>query len=489
MAFYEINWIVLLPALAGGSLLTLAAMNVALAAQREGSAAKGHLLFAVIAASAAVIGVFELLLANARTIDQYGTLMRLVHIPVSLLVLPIPWFVLFLFEAGRRWLAITANALWGIAFVINAFMPHSRLYDPITHIERVTLSGGAEFTWVSGPSHPGAWIGYAGVFALLVFVGDAAVTLWRRGEVRRFAIVGGCLGTSVAIGLVQSMLVETGVLRSPYILSVAFVFIMGGMAYEFVHDAVRVPVLERQVRVQEAEVAHLSRQSMFSEMSGGIAHELSQPLTAILSNAEAAISFLDRDSPDLAEVRGALQDIAEQDRHASEVVRGLARLLKKGERGSEILDLNAVVEEVLDLVKADLSRQAVAVSTRLASDRPRVRGDGVLLSLVVLNLVRNSAEAMAKVDPDERFLSVTTRVVEREVEVIISDRGSGIPEDVRDRVFDAFFTTRPDGSGLGLAVSRTLTELHGGRVWSESGPQGLGTAMHVVLPIIDGTST
>jgi len=251
-----------------------------------------------------------------------------------------------------------------------------------------------------------------------------------------------------------------------------------------------VPVLEQQVRVQEQEVAHLSRQTMLREMSGGVAHELSQPLTAILNNAEAALSFLDRGSPDLEEVRGALQDIAEQDRHATEVARGLARLLKQGERQSESLDLNSLVQEAIELARGDLSRQAIEVSTHLTSRKPVISGDRVLLSLVVLNLVRNSAEAMATVDPSERVLIVTTEMRGAgEVQVTVSDRGSGIPEADRDRVFDAFYTTRADGSGLGLAVSRTLTKMHGGRVWSEAGPGGTGTSMHVVLPGVDGIPT
>jgi signal transduction histidine kinase len=327
-------------------------------------------LFAAIAVAAAASGGFELLLSHARTVEVSATLLRWVHLPMSGIILAIPWFVLLMFHAGRRWLAVASNSVWIVALGINAFSPYSRLYERITGLERVSGVGGVEFTWVTGTAHPLRWVGQVAVLLTLAFVVDAAVSLWKRGEKRRAAVVGGCLATSVAVGLFHSALVTAGAIRTPYFVSVAFLFIVGGMAYELVSDAVRVEKLEQKVEVQEAEVAHLSRQSMLREMSGGVAHELSQPLTAILNNAEAALSFLDRDSPDLGEVRGALEDIAEQDRHATEVARGLARLLREGECRSERLTLNDLVEEVLELARGDLDRQGIDVIEEYGIEMP-----------------------------------------------------------------------------------------------------------------------
>ncbi len=486
MDLYPINWLTVLLGAVGGILLAFAAMNLVLGFREEGRLARGHLLLAALAVASASAAVFELLLANARTMDQFGALLRAVHVPISILVIVIPWFVLMMFEAGRPWLAVLANALWGGAAAINFTLPHSRLYREITHLERVPAFGSAEFTWVSGTPHPAAWLGYLGVFATLVFVVDAGVALWRKDERRRAVIVGVFLGASTAIGLFTSILIESGLLRSPYVVSLGFLIIMLAMASELVGAASRAPVLEQRVHVQQAEVAHLSRQTMLGEMSGGIAHELSQPLNAILNNAQSAVSFLDRDPPDLKEVREALVEIAEQDRHACEVVGGFARLLHKEESRSELVDFNGVVEEVLELARKDLERAGIAVSTDLAPESPKVRGDRVLLSVIVFNLVRNSAEAMSESERSERRLAVSTRVGDRDVEIVVSDNGPGIPEEDRDRVFDAFYTTRPDGSGLGLAVSQTLAELHGGGIRSAPGLRGHGNSMHVLLPASEG---
>jgi len=483
---FQINWLTALWSMVAASLLTLAAMNLALAVRGDRKEAKGHLLFVVLAVSAAATGVFELLLANAETIDQYGALLKWAHVPVGLLIFVIPWFVLMLFRAGRPSLAILGNALWGAALAVNFFSLHSRVYGRITSLERLSTLGGSEFTWVAGTPHPARWLGYAGVTMTLVFVVDAAIDLFRRGEIRRASIVGVCLGTSLSFGLVHSGLVDMGLLRSPHLISVAFVFIMGGMAFELVHDAVKAPLLERRVQIQQAEVAHLSRNTMLGEISGGIAHELSQPLNAILNNAQSATSFLDREPPDLEEVRAALLEIAEQDRHMSDVVGSFAQLMGKEPRTSELVDLNGVVEEVLELARKELERSSITVSTDLAAENSHIRGDRVLLSVIVFNLVRNSIDAMSEIERSERWLSVVTEVGDRSVELVVSDSGPGIPEENRDRVFEAFFTTRSDGSGLGLAVSHTLAELHGGEMRATLGLHDRGTSMHVFLPTSDG---
>ena len=239
---------------------------------------------------------------------------------------------------------------------------------------------------------------------------------------------------------------------------------------------------ELELEQQRNELAHLSRVTMLGELSGSLAHELNQPLSAILSNAQAAQRFLARDASNLDEVREILKDIVEQDKRAGEVIRRLRLLLTKGEVHRQPLDLSEVLLEVLKLVRSDLVNQGVAVTTDLASDLPAVSGDRVQMQQVLLNLVMNGCDAMSDIEHSRRWLSLkTARDDGAGVRVSVADQGCGIPQEKLARVFEPFFTTKSQGMGLGLAVCRSIVEAHRGRLWAESGP-GIGATFHFTLP-------
>ncbi len=239
---------------------------------------------------------------------------------------------------------------------------------------------------------------------------------------------------------------------------------------------------ELEAERQRNELAHLSRVTMLGELSGSLAHELNQPLTSILSNAQAALRFLAHGN-DLDEVREILKDIVEEDRHAGEVIRRLRLLLKKGEVHHEPLDVAEVVRDVLRLVRSDLVNQGVAAATELPSHLPAVRGDRVQLQQVLLNLVMNGCDAMAGTPAADRELVVRAEAADGDgVHVSVSDNGSGIPDDQTDRIFDPFFTTKEHGMGLGLAVCRTIIAAHGGRLWAAGNNGRRGATLHFTLP-------
>lgn len=226
---------------------------------------------------------------------------------------------------------------------------------------------------------------------------------------------------------------------------------------------------EQELVSQRNDLAHLSRVTMLGELSGSLAHELNQPLTSILSNAQAAQRFLDQPTPNLGEVKEILADIVSEDRRAGEVIRRLRLLLTKGEVLNVEIEINELVLDVFKLIRSDLISQGVEVSMNLNPNLPQIFADRIQVQQVVLNLAVNACDAMASIPRSERRLSVQTRALDGgEVAVCVSDRGVGIPADQLDRVFEPFFTTKTSGMGLGLAVCRTIIHAHGGRLWASN---------------------
>ena len=239
--------------------------------------------------------------------------------------------------------------------------------------------------------------------------------------------------------------------------------------------------LER-IRQAHAELAHLSRVTMLGELSGSLAHELNQPLTAILSNAQAAQRFLAHDTVDLDELRDILKDIVDEDKRAGEVIRRLRLLLKKGEVQHQPIEVNEVVLDVLKLVRGDLVNQGVTTHTELAPGLPLLRGDRVQLQQVLLNLVMNACDAVAGGPAGDRKLIIRTALAEGEgIRVSVADRGVGLAPDHLEKVFEPFFTTKPHGMGLGLSVCRTIITAHGGKLWAENNPDR-GATFHFTHP-------
>jgi PAS domain S-box-containing protein len=230
---------------------------------------------------------------------------------------------------------------------------------------------------------------------------------------------------------------------------------------------------ERELEQQRAELAHLSRVTLLGELAGSLAHELNQPLTAILSNAQAAQHFIAHDQADLNEIRDILADIVAQDKRAGEVIRRLRLLLKKGEVQLQPLDINEVVEDVLKLVRSDLVNQGVIAQTELAPDPPVLHGDRVQLQQVLLNLVMNACDAMADVAPHVRRLTIRANPAgDGSVHLSVADCGTGISPEQLERIFEPFYTTKPQGLGLGLVVCRTIIAAYGGKLWAASNPEG-----------------
>jgi two-component system sensor kinase FixL len=251
-------------------------------------------------------------------------------------------------------------------------------------------------------------------------------------------------------------------------------------------DITRRKQAELEVERHRSELAHLSRVTLLGELSGSLAHELSQPLAAILSNAQAAQRFLAQGAPGLAEVRDILDDIVDEDKRAGEVIHRLRLLLKKGESRHQRLDINTAVREVLKLVRGDLLNHKITLKVDLAPQLPAVNGDTVQIQQVMLNLLINGCEAMADAKPTNRRLRIRSLHAGGVVRISVADQGRGIAAGDLEKIFEPFFTTKTQGMGMGLAICRTIITAHGGQLWAE-GNNDRGTSFHFTLPVVSGT--
>jgi two-component system, NtrC family, sensor kinase len=234
---------------------------------------------------------------------------------------------------------------------------------------------------------------------------------------------------------------------------------------------------------EQFELARVSRLTTMGAMTASIAHEINQPLAAIAANANAGLRWLSRPTPDIDEVHAALKRINNDAHRASEVIQSVRSIFKKAPQQGALVDVNGVIQEVLSLVHAEIISSHVSIRSDLLQDLPRVRADRIQLQQVILNLITNAIEAMGSVEGRQRLLIVTSQRQEpNSVLVTVQDNGPGIDPDARDRIFDAFFSTKSSGMGMGLFICRSTIEAHGGHLRATPAEPG-GTIFHLVLPI------
>jgi signal transduction histidine kinase len=224
---------------------------------------------------------------------------------------------------------------------------------------------------------------------------------------------------------------------------------------------------ERQYREMQSELAHANRVATMGQLTASIVHETKQPITAARTYAAAALRFLDKNPPDVAEVREALTCIVNETGRASDVVDRIGSLIKKAPPRKEVVDLNAAILEVTALTHSEAVKTGVTVGTQLAGELPRIQCDRVQLQQVMLNLIVNAIQSMSGVEDGNRELHISTVSIEPEgVCVAVRDTGHGLRPESLPRLFEPFYTTKPDGMGMGLSICRSIIEAHGGRLWA-----------------------
>jgi PAS domain S-box-containing protein len=248
------------------------------------------------------------------------------------------------------------------------------------------------------------------------------------------------------------------------------------------HDLTERKRAAEALEATRAEMAHMARVMTMGEIAASIAHEVNQPLTAVVANANACSRLLAGNSPDLDDVREAVADIAEAGTRAGAIISRIRALVKKEMPEKTKLDINDVVQEVLPLTSGELAKHRVSVQTELFPSLPQVLGDRVQLQQVILNLMMNAIEAMTSIMDRPRVLLLRTQVQESDrLSVAVQDSGAGLEPGNTARIFDTFFTTKSNGMGMGLSISRSIIETHGGRLWAEPN-DGPGATFQFILP-------
>jgi len=239
---------------------------------------------------------------------------------------------------------------------------------------------------------------------------------------------------------------------------------------------------EREYREMQSELAHANRVATMGQLTASIAHEIKQPIATARTNAAAALRFLDKSPPDVAEVREALTCIVDDADRASGVVDRIGSLIKKAPARKEVIDLNAAILEAIALTRSEAVKGGVTVGAQLASELPRIRCDRVQLQQVMLNLIVNAIQSMSGVEGGNRELHISTVSVEPEgVCVAVRDTGHGLRPESLPRLFEPFYTTKPDGMGMGLSICRSIIEAHRGRLWA-TGCEPRGALFQFTIP-------
>jgi NO-binding membrane sensor protein with MHYT domain/two-component sensor histidine kinase len=238
--------------------------------------------------------------------------------------------------------------------------------------------------------------------------------------------------------------------------------------------------VEDALRQAQADLARINRVTTMGELTASLAHEVNQPISAAVTNANACMSWLSGDPPNLEEARAAAMDIVKDGTRAAEIISRIRLLFKKGPQQRELLDANEIIREMILLLRGEIIRSSVSVRADLAVDLPQVIGDRVQLQQVLMNLISNSIDAMKDVDGTRELAIRTQRAENDKLMLSVTDTGVGLPPQ-QDQIFNAFFTTKLHGTGMGLSISRSIVESHSGRLWaSDNSPRG--ASFHLILP-------
>jgi signal transduction histidine kinase len=445
-----------------------------------------NLMFCVAVLGFVGLALLELGMMHAGSTDAYGRWVYWYQVPLFIAISASVLFARYYLGTGRGWLLWTVILTRALILVADLLSTPNINFERIDSITQVLVLGEPVTVIGSAVVRSWQWLPILNCLLFVAYIADAALTLWLRGgaEARHRALVVGVgfvVPFTVAVTFTQSAVL--GFARLPMLGAPTFLITTAVMAVELGRQLLVGQRASEEASELRSELARVGRITALGQLASALAHELNQPLGAILRNAEAAELLLERPVPDIAELKAIMRDIRKDDSRAGAVIDKMRAMIKRRSVETRSVAVQDLVRDTIALAHAEALERQVIVDCSVPPGLPPVAADRVHISQVLLNLIINGMDAMASCPPPDRRLSIEAqRSGASTVLLTVADTGLGVRPDLVDRIFDPFFTTKPDGMGMGLPVSRSIIEAHGGRLWAELNTDGRGLSLRFTLP-------
>lgn len=444
---------------------------------RRGNRRPAYLLASTMALAAGCIALLELSLIMSHDIAAYEATLQMLVVAIAVMLVSLVWFVRSYLGTGSRVLLIAITTLWAISGMLAIALVGGGVYREVTELVEYHTFWGEAYSLAVGKTNPLKYLADLASVLILLFLLQASIQAWRRRPRWRAAIVGGGSVFFILLGGVLAPLQDAGVVTLPLVISFPFLAIVIALTWQVVDEALKADYYAR-------EVEQLSRAVLLGEMTAGIAHEINQPLAAILSNAQAARRFLERDDPDFDEIREIVDDIIADDKRAGSIVHGMRGMLRREKTAETLLDVNDTVRSVVKLLAGDLHANDIVLDLSLQPEPGAIRADAVQMQQVLVNLILNSVRAVSDRPQDRRQVTISSVSADGKVSITVADQGHGIGKELMPRLFEPFVTRSKDGLGMGLAISRRIVERFGGSIRAENRDTG-GAVFRVTMPLAE----
>lgn len=441
-----------------------------------------YLWSALACLAASMAGITELGLMKSESTQSAQTWIYVSNFSAFLIIVALTWFVNGWFKTGRAWLAYSITALWSLGLLVNMFLPGNLTFSELTDLAVHQTAWGETYATPIGTTNPFIWLPDLASLLFFAFVFDASLRLWKSGHHRRAAVVGGLITAFILLAGIHTVLVDAQLVITPYLISFSFLAIVLALSFELVQEAARTGEAVAELRQVRSDMEHFGRVNLLGELASALAHEINQPLSAILANAQAGSRFLEKENPDLSEIDDILRDIVRDDNRAQQVIQRLRTMLAKGEVEHQSFDLIKSIEEVATILHHQLHSNGVELEIDLKGMIPEFSGDRVGIQQVVMNLLLNAESAVSINPKGKRKVSIRNRFANQMIKILVDDNGPGIDPALTTKIFDPFYTTKSTGLGMGLAICKSIIADHGGEISCNS-QNGQGSTFIFTLPL------